>query len=276
MASASVHHFFVDEAGDLTLFDRRKRLILGREGVSHTFIVGAALLEDPDGVASRLENLRLALLADPLLAGAPSMKPETGKTAAAFHANKDLPEVRVEVFRLLMQERIKIFAAFRRKQRLAEELREFQQRTGTRRALSSVYGTLVERVFRDRLHIADENRILFARRGQSDETAALRSAIGSAKAKFEARWRKGVDRPTQLASAYPRESGGLQVIDYFLWALQRLLERREHRFFDALRPQFALIVDIDDTRKNRYGEYYSSRNALQLETMMPVIAARSE
>lgn len=276
MPSVTTHHYFVDEAGDLTLFDRRRRLMLGQQGVSNTFIVGAALIDDPIGLAHRLAELRARLLADPLLAGAPSMNPDAGKTAATFHAAKDLPEVRVEVFRLLTQERVKVFAAFRRKTQLAEQLRDFKRQTGSRQPLSSVYDTLVERIFRHRLHLAGESRVVFARRGQSDESAALRSAIGAAQRKFVRRSRERPDRPTYVASAFPREVAGLQVVDYFLWALQRLIEREEARFFEAMRPHFGLIVDVDDTRSNRFGEHYSARNPLRLETMMPVIAARSE
>ena len=163
MPSATVHHFFVDEAGDLTLVDRRKRLVLGREGVSSTFIVGAALVEDQIGVAERLGVLRARLLADPLLAGAASMQPDAGRTAVAFHANKDLPEVRLKVFRQLMREEIRVFAAIRRKHRLADEVREFQVQTNSKLDMESVYESLVERVFRDRLHLAEETRSVFER-----------------------------------------------------------------------------------------------------------------
>lgn len=276
MAPGTVHHFFVDEAGDLTLFDRRKRLVLGQEGVSHTFIVGAALVEDPSGVSARLEALRARLAADPLLAGAPSMKPDAGRTAVAFHANKDLPEVRMEVFRQLMQERVRVFAAVRRKHALVHELQRARRAGHAKRDLEQVYDALTALVFKDRLHLADENRIVFARRGQADKSAALRDAIAAAKRRFERRWQKGIDRPTHVASAYPREHVGLQVVDYFLWALQRLIERGESRFFEAVRPSFALIVDVDDTRRYPYGEYYHSRNPLSPERVMPVIAARSE
>lgn len=276
MPSATVHHFFVDEAGDLTLFDRKKRLVLGREGVSSTFIVGAALVADPIGVAERLGALRARLLADPLLAGAASMQPDAGRTAVAFHANKDLPEVRLEVFRQLMREEIRVFAAIRRKHRLADEVREFQVQTGSKRDMESVYDSLVERVFRDRLHLAEETRIVFAHRGHANRTHALHQALAAAKRKFERRWGKGIDKPTLVTSAFPREAAGLQAVDYFLWALQRWLERGEVRFFDAVRQHFGLIVDVDDTRNHPYGEYYSARNPLTQKKLLPVLEARPE
>lgn len=63
---------------------------------------------------------------------------------------------------------------------------------------------------------------------------------------------------------------GLQVVDYYLWALQRLLERGESRFFNFVAPAYKLILDRDDTRERPYGEYYTSKRPLRPETMMPV------
>ncbi len=94
-------HFFVDEAGDLTLFDRRGRIIVGQPGVSKLFMVGVALIPDAIGAKHRLDALRAKLLADPYFKGVPSMQPTARKTAIAFHAKDDVAEVRREVFRVL-------------------------------------------------------------------------------------------------------------------------------------------------------------------------------
>jgi len=66
-------------------------------------------------------------------------------------------------------------------------------------------------------------------------------------------------------SASPSNSAGLQVIDYFLWALQRLFERGDDRYFAPLHSKYRLIVDIDDTRTNAYGEWYTATNAISLK-----------
>lgn len=266
--------FFVDEAGDLTLFDARGRTIVGHEGVSHTFLVGAVELSAPSEVEAQLTELRVRLLADPYFRGVPSMQEKARKTALAFHAKDDLPEVRREVFRLLAALECKVFVAFRRKARLAEKHREHLFRTGTKRSPDAVYDELVSGLFKDRLHLADENRIVFARRGKSERTVALEAAIREAKRKFEVRWQKGVDRPTTIRSSTPSQTVGLQVIDYFLWALQRLIERGEDRFFALLASKYRLIIDRDDDRKDGFGSYYTSRNPLTLERMLPVLSAR--
>lgn len=266
------HQYFVDEAGDLTFFDSKGRLIVGQEGVSHCFVVGAALVRTPDLVEARLAALRAELLADPYLADIPSLGVKTGKTALLFHAKDDPPEVRREVFRLLRElDGVEIYAGFRRKRIVAEELRAHFKRTGRKLGSEFIYDDLVTSIFKDRLHVADENHIAFARRGKSDRNIALTEAIQLAKRKFEMRWQKGIDKPTTISSSTPSALAGLQVADYYLWALQRLLERREDRYFKYLGPAFRLVIDRDDTRRQGYGEYYTaSSNPLSLEKLMPV------
>ena len=58
----------------------------------------------------------------------------------------------------------------------------------------------------------------------------------------------------------PYAHGGLQAVDYFLWALQRLYERGEDRFIQLLWSRCRLVRDIDDTRKAKYGAYYDKKN----------------
>ena len=77
------------------------------------------------------------------------------------------------------------------------------------------------------------------------------------------------DKPTGIRAAEPHEFGGLQVVDYYLWALQRMYERREDRFFESLRPAYRLIMDLDDTGSKPYGEWYTYENPLTLEKMLP-------
>ena len=67
-----MRHFFVDEAGDLTLFDKRGRSMLGRDGVSQCFMVGVAEIRNPAAVETRLESLRRDLMSDPYFAGVAS------------------------------------------------------------------------------------------------------------------------------------------------------------------------------------------------------------
>lgn len=266
------YHYFVDEAGDLTLFDRKGRIIVGDEGVSRCFIVGVALIYEPDRIGADLTELRAQLVHDPYFTGVPSLSPAAGKTARLFHAKDDPTEVRREVFKLLRERNgVEIYAAFRRKIALATDLKSHFERTGEKLGSEHAYDALVTALFENRLHLPEENHIVFARRGKSDRNVALTNAIELAKHKFEQKWRKGINRPTYISSSTPSETIGLQVIDYYLWALQRCLERNEWRFFEYLAPSYRLILDRDDTRRRPYGAYYTaSSNPMVPEKLMPV------
>jgi hypothetical protein len=63
----------------------------------------------------------------------------------------------------------------------------------------------------------------------------------------------------------------LQAVDYFLWALQRMYERAEDRYFEYLREHYRLIMDFDDRRAGkRYARWYRDQDPLSRQTMMPV------
>ncbi len=269
-AAPQIRHYFVDEAGDLTLFNRRGQIIVGQPGVSRCFMVGVAHVPDPVAAGRALSDLRAELLADPYFNNVPSMRLEAGKTAKCFHAKDDLPEVRREVFKLLPRLGAKVQVAVRRKTQLAEAARLMFRASGRRMPEHDIYDDLVKRLFKNLLHKADQNRILFARRGKSLRQDALERAIRKAQRNFESTYGISADRPTTLRSNYPSESAGLQVIDYYLWALQRLYERGEDRFFQLLADDFRLIMDLDDNRNKPYGEWYSDHNPLEWQKIAPV------
>ena len=129
---------------------------------------------------------------------------------------------------------------------------------------------MVKRLFRNLLHKADKNVIFFARRGKTNRNEALKQALSNARRNFEIKYKKRSDKPVIFYDAYSAEVTGLQVIDYYLWTLQRLYERNEDRFFNLLKKDFRLIIDLDDTRNKPYGEYYSDNNSLSLKKLKPV------
>lgn len=263
-----VFHYFVDEAGDLTLFNKKGKSLVGQPGVSRFFMVGVVQLFNPQQAQTTLDTLRLQLLSDPYFKDVPSMQPAAKKTALAFHAKDDLPEVRREVFKVLPDLDVKAMIAIRRKEVLIEDGRALF-RYGKKLRANDIYDDLVKRLFRNLLHKADENQMLFARRGKSARKDALSRAIERAKRNFA--WKRGqlFDVPTQIKSAYPTEHIGLQIADYYLWALQRLYEANEDRYFCLLANNYRLIMDLDDTRQKPYGTWYSDANPLVVKKINP-------
>jgi hypothetical protein len=254
------HHLFVDESGDAVLF--------GGDG-PRFFMLGAVHLPDPDDAHHKLEQLRQSLLTDPYFATVPSMQAAEKKTALAFHAKDDLAEVRREVFRLLPQFGATVQVAIRRKHDMAREAKELREKR-YHRTPEMAYDDLVERVLVDMIRPDGQTHILFAWLGKSDRIAALKKAISQV-----VRWQESPDDPSFMdrvfvSVAYPKDAAGLQVADYYLWAVQRMFEKGEVRFFNSVASSYRLILDLDDKRHSEQGAAYHAQNPLHIDKIKPV------
>lgn len=256
-------HYFVDEAGDPVLFDARGNAMPGQEGCSKHFILGVLDVPDPVSLAAELEALRAQLLADPYFHGVPSMQPERRKTAWAFHAKDDLPEVRREVFKVLMTHEVRFFAVVRDKARVLDYVRQRNRNdVAYRYRPNELYDSMVSRLFKDRLHLTPEVNVCFAERGKSDRSAALAAALETARQRFNAKWQRSTQSVIRARESSPARDVPLQAADYFLWALQRHYERRESRYLDLVWPKVGLVHAVDETDVAPYGAYYTKKKPL--------------
>ncbi|MBI3957486.1 MAG: DUF3800 domain-containing protein [Chloroflexi bacterium] len=262
--SGESRHYFVDEAGDGVIFANKGRVIIETPGCSRFFMLGLLDVPDPVGLQQSVDDLRSQLLSDPYFRDVPSMQPDERKTAVAFHAKDDLPEVRREVFSLLRGvSDLRFFAVVTDKWSVLDYVRQQNERSATYRYHpNELYDYLVRRLFKNRLHKDGGYEIVFSKRGATDRTAALRKALESARARFAQQWNIVSDAPMEVSAATPAEQAGLQAVDYFTWALQRLYEKREDRYLTYLWPTIHLVEDIDDKRKAGYGRFYTQTKPL--------------
>ena len=258
-------HYFVDEAGDPTLFNRKGHLIIGDEGCSNYFILGKMEIDEPAEVERELEDLRAELLADPYFKDVPSMRPNNRKTAIAFHAKDDLPEIRREVFKLLLKKKLRFYAVVRDKRDLATYVQQQNERDATYRyRQDEQYDLLVKELFRKLHHIADDVHIIFAKRGNKSRNVAFRTALEEAAKAFERSFGFAHPARNHVVSSTPPKCVCLQAVDYHLWALQRFYERREDRFLDLIWPQVGEIHDLDRVEDGKRGVFYTKRKPLNL------------
>jgi hypothetical protein len=266
--SPVIRKYYVDEAGDATLFAPKGKVVVGSEGCSRYFILGVLDIADPDALNTEMEVLRAYLLADPYFKKVPSMQLEGHKTALAFHAKDDVPEVRREVFTLLMKYDLRFFAVVRNKLKVVEYVRQRNENDPAYRYNpNELYDYMVRRLFRNLLHKDDGYEIYFSKRGKEDRTAALKQALDKARERFAFQWGIQSAAPITVYPRIPSGCGGLQAVDYFMWSLQRFYERREERYMELLWPAFNLVHDLDDTRKNPYGRYYTQKKPLTLAAL---------
>ena len=260
---AGARRYFVDEAGDGTLFNRKGSVSVGEEGCSRFFILGLLDVADPPLLTEEMERLRQGLLADPYFRGVPSMQPEARKTAVGFHATDDPAEVRREVLSLLSSMDVRCLAVVTDKRATLQYVRSRNQHDATYRySPDDPYDYMARRPFRDLLHKGSRYEICFAKRGKSDRTQALRATLEAAKERFFEKWGITGSAPIRIWTCRAHRCACLQAVDYFLWALQRLYERGEDRYLGVLWDRFRLVVDMDDKRKADYGAYYNQRRPL--------------
>ena len=270
---STIRHYFVDEGGDSTLFSRAGKALVGTEGCSRFFILGLLDVPNPTTLKDRFDELRERLISDSYFKSVPSMQLNARKTALAFHAKDDLPEIRRDVFRILRDtEGLRFFAVVADKLSVLEYVRQRNKREPTYRYHpNELYDYLTGRLFKKRLHQHSKHEIIFSKRGKSGRTHSLRQAIEFAPEllKNQSNLPKSTLANVSLnvSAATPKEHAGLQVVDYFIWALQRLYERGEERYLTYLWKAFGLVHDIDDTRKIHHGVYYTQNHPLTAEVL---------
>lgn len=258
-----VRHYYVDESGDGLLFGARGNLLVGEPNHPGNFILGLLEVADIQALERDMNDLRGRLMADPYFFNVPSMKPGNSKTALAFHAKNDLPEIRMEVFHLLVRHEFRFTAVVKSLHAVLAYVRQRNQANPAYRYHpDELYDHAARLLFRGRLHKDREYAVVFARRGQSNRTRALAENIERVRDAFCMKLGIPADSRIVVRSAFSHEHAGLQAADYFLWAIQRLYERGEERYLNFIWPKIALVHDVDDTREKGYGRYYNEKRPL--------------
>ncbi len=240
--------YFVDEAGDTTLFGRHGKVLVGTEVVSRFFMVARLEVPEVDALEADIGTLRAELLNDPLLNSVPSMQVAAGKTALFFHAKDDVPEVRHAVFKLLMQHDLRISVVVKDKHALLAEVRKREAANPKYRYRADghdIYDDLIGRLFNRFGEFGVTRKVTFAVRGNKERTEALKTVLDQIDAGFSNDFGFMPHGHTTVRSSYPSLTAGLQACDYLLWALQRFYERNEERYLHAMWPKFARVFDLD-------------------------------
>lgn len=178
-----------------------------------------------------------------------------------FHAKDDIPEIRQQIFKLLkLKTDLRFVAVVKDKYKVADYAIERKTKDQHYKYKpNELYDLLTRRIFKNYLHLSDEYRIYYAVRGEKPRTEAFGECLELAQTRFMQEHNLQDASKVTIYPSYPIKEPCLQAADYFLWALQRLYEKGENRYFEFLRDQFDLIIDIDDTSIKKYGEYYDNK-----------------
>lgn len=255
--------FYVDESGDLTFFVKNKPVKFDSANISKHFMIGMVHIKsDLSEVNKAFEELRASLIEDPFIKKIPS----SHKITQMFHAKDDADIIRREVFKLIRKFDFSVQVIIRRKPVILRQIIQQYKQTHIKTIISEkdMYNSMVSTLFKRSLH-KNDCKIYFSQRGKTFNEESLKSAIDKAKRNFYFTYKIPNAHQINVYSSQPQYHIGLQIIDYYLWALQRLYNFEDDSYFNLLKDDFKLIIDLDDKRNHQYGEYYSKYNPISVE-----------
>lgn len=258
------HYYFVDVAGDSTLFSDKGKNLVGIKGCSRFFILG--LLEVPD-----LDTLRQQLRKVEELTNSHTFNevPYKRRKILASDPKDVTSEVRREVFAILRStEGLRFFAVVADKLSFLEYARQRSRRESTYHYHPKEFKELcaypIECLFRERLKRESGCDIVFPH-GLKVVRSCFDEQFNVTSQPF---WQISTDRPGKQDELQAEKRAGLQAVSYFVWALQRLYERGEDKDVTTLWPAFRCVHDIDDTREKESGMYYRQGHPLNAKVLM--------
>lgn len=232
---------------------RRKPLVLGENGVSKYFMLG--LLEitgDRAIVANGFKRYLNQIKSNPYFEGIESHTRRSTFPQYWVHAKDDAPEIRQKVFEWLLAAPLRFTAVAIRKDHLQfDQQFERKERRLYAHVLSHLAKAYCDRGYRVVFHLA------FL--GGSTSDVNLQEAFIEAQRLYEKDGTLLTGAPdfhndVQKQSTLPM----LGAVDYCCWALQRFLEKGEHRFLQTLDPLISQLTILDADKQGKQSQTYFS------------------
>lgn len=248
------YHRFLDEAGDTTFYGKGKKNIIGQNGVSKTFILGMIKVKDPlDEVRDKINALQDKIVSDEFY-HVPSVLKKINKTGYYLHATDDLPEVRKEMFDLMKTINCSFEAVVGRK-----DIERYE--TKHKGKEEYFYADLLSHLLKNKLSKHDKLVMHISERGKSTKNHNLELAFLKAKQRFsKINGNKESKTKVVFNVNYPTKDPLLNLADYFCWTIQRVFERGETRYYNFIKDQVKLVIDLYDTKKyDGWKNYYDNR-----------------
>lgn len=270
----------MDEAGDTTFYGKGKVPVIGEQGVSLCFMLGMVKIKEPlDNLRQRVIALQQVVADDAYYADVPSLQKKKAKGGYYFHATDDIPEVRALFFQFINTIDCSFEAVVARKsvERYAQQHHDREE---------ELYADLLSHLLKNKVHQDHRMVLTIAQRGKTTRNATLDKALQVARQRYIASQNNKAFRKQTKQGAYgfaglivegdlkanvvfniqnPHTDPLLNVADYFCWAVQRVFEKGEVRYYNYLRDKISLVVDLYDPTAgpgNQWNNYYKPTRPL--------------
>lgn len=257
-----VTHRFLDEVGDTTYFGKGRIPIIGQQGVSRTFGIGIVKIERPlERVRDEIRKMHRDVESDPYLNVVESVRKRVAKGGFYFHACKDVPEIRSIFFKYLKTLPCVADIVIARK----DPNRFVRKHNGK---ADEFYAEVLAHTIK-RFLKKDQRLVLnIAERGSSTRAKVLDSALDHALVMARKKWGDDEVKTTAVFNVQnPSRDPLLCVSDYLSWAVQRVFEMGDVRYYNFLKDdRIRVVIDLYDREKYEGSRnYYDKRNPLTAE-----------
>lgn len=252
LVSAIVDRRFLDEAGDTTFFGRGRIPNVGQPGVSHCFAIGMVkIAEDHDIARQRVRELQMQVAGDRYLNSIPSIAKKISGNGFFFHATDDPPEVRERFYRFIdgLNCSGEVVVARKIPTMFAKNHKSNE---------AYFYADVLSHLLKNKLQKDHDLQLTIAERGNSTRNTNLQNALAIAASRRSRRDPlKALPARITFDVQNHHTEPLLNVADYMCWAVQRVFERGDTRYYDFLGEKIKLVVDIyDGAAYANSGNYY--------------------
>jgi hypothetical protein len=269
MNKIKTYHRFIDEAGDTTFCNSKGEFIIGNEGVSKSFGIGMLKIKEPiNDVRNKIITKQKEIENDKYVNTIPSVKKRIQKGGFFFHCSKDVPEIRMIFYNFINS----LDCSF--EMIVARKLEKFYNDIDHNfKESSNFYSEILGHLLKNKLQTEPEMILYIAERGKTTSNKKIEEAITKAKQRYKLNPKnKNLPIATKINFMVKKQSAEpiLNIVDYLCWAVQRVFEKGETRYYDFIKDKINLVVDLYDTNKyENYGNYYwNDKNPLTKEQLI--------
>ncbi len=255
------NHRFLDEAGDTTFYGKGKIPILGTDGVSNTFIIGMVKFNEPlQDIRNKIVEFQNQVETDKYFIGVPSIEKRKAKSGFYFHAKDDVPEIRKMFFEFISTINCSFQAVVGRK------IIQLYEKKHNGKS-NEFYADLLSHLIKDKLLKYDKLVLKIAKRESSTANKNLDLSLNKALSRFNKKYPEKETKTKVIFDVQNQYSEPLlNISDYFCWAVQRVFEKGETRYYNYLKDKISLVIDLYDSEKYKNSKnYYTIKNPLMAE-----------
>jgi len=233
MSNVSESFIFLDESGKPEVFSA-KGINLVEKGYASKFLVLVAIrVENQLKLQQEITEFRLKLLKDKELTKIFS----SSYALDSFHASNDYPEVKERFYKFINDLDIKINIL------VVEKLKCFP---ALQRNPGRLYGVMSGQLLKNLCHQTERTEIIFSRK---DSKLKLRKEL---EREVEIRRLEFMQEHPNLSKTIQLSyfhnphytHGGLQVADYIAYAVFKVFEDGEQRWYEIIKDEIRIIQDI--------------------------------